>query len=79
MTPVSITTKLGGRRLLNPVRAFAMWACQHYGGNRLIDIAEAFELSNAGSASFSINKVKQEIEQGDWKKERKQLEKLLIW
>lgn len=77
--PLTLTNKRTGKRRSNPLRAFAMYACQYYGGNRLVDIGEAFQLSNIGSASFSINKIKREIELGSWLKERKALEKLLVW
>ena len=56
-----------------------MYACQHYGANKLADIAEAFALNHYGSASFSINNIKQEIVTGSWQKELKRLEKALMW
>lgn len=72
-----IRAKPQGRRTMNPARAFAMWACQHYGALTLKDIALAFGLSHSGSASFAINKVKSEIIRGQWKKQRVQFEKSL--
>ncbi len=58
-----------GKRESNPARAFAMYACQYYGGRSLKEIASTFQLSHPGSASFSINKTKKEIALGEWKKE----------
>ena len=72
-----IRAKPQGRRTKNPARAFAMWACQHYGALTLKDIALAFELSHPGSASFSINKVKSEMIRGQWREQRVQFEKSL--
>jgi len=62
------------RRRSNPARAFAMYACQHYGALSLKEIADIFELSHTGSASFSINKIKKGVLEGEWKKMVKQLE-----
>lgn len=73
----SITKKLRGRRLPNPARAFAMYVSQEYGNMALKDIKSAFGLGHTGSASFSINKIRQEIGNGMWKKEVKALEKHL--
>ena len=68
VTQKDICQNQPGKRQSNPVRAFAMFACRRYGDNSQKQIAEAFELSHPGSASFSINKVKKEISQGHWKK-----------
>ncbi|MCF6194141.1 MAG: hypothetical protein L3J46_07400 [Kangiellaceae bacterium] len=38
---------------------------------------EAFQLKHLGSSAYLINKVKREIEQGQWKKVREWLEKEL--
>jgi putative transposase len=64
----SITKQPSGRRMSNPARAFAMYACQQYGAMSLKEIARVFELNHSGSASFSINKIKNEIADGDWDK-----------
>ena len=74
-----LTENKQGKRQSCPIRGFAMYACQYYGGNRLVDICEAFQLTNIGSASFSINKVKKAVKRGEWKSERKQLEEALMW
>jgi chromosomal replication initiation ATPase DnaA len=71
----SITKNLRGRRLPNPARAFAMYVSQEYGDMALKDIKAVFGLGHTGSASFSINKTRQEIGNGVWKKEVKTLEK----
>jgi putative transposase len=70
----SIRSKPVGRREPNSARAFAMWACQHYGGLALKDIASAFELGHPGSASFSINKMKKEVGENRWKESLVKLE-----
>ena len=41
------------------------------------EIAKAFGLSHLGSASYSIDKIKKLIAEGQWKKEVKWLEKKL--
>jgi len=64
----SIIEKPGGRRTSNPARAFAMYACQQYGAMSLKELARIFELNHPGSASFSINKIKNEIADGKWNK-----------
>ena len=71
----SITKKLKYRRTANPARAFAMYVCQEYGNMSLRDIKQLFGLGHTGSASFSIDKIRQELERGEWKKEVKKLEK----
>ena len=58
------------------MRALAMYVCQHYGGNSLKSIGQAFNLNNAGSACFSINKIKQEVADGKWRNDIKVLDKL---
>jgi REP element-mobilizing transposase RayT len=73
----SITKKSNGRRMPNPARAFAMYVSQEYGNMTLKDIKAVFGLGHTGSASFSINKIRQEIGNGVWKKEVKALEKYL--
>ena len=77
VTQKAICQNQAGKRQSNPVRTFAMFACRHYGDNSQKQIAEAFELSHPGSASFSINKVKKEISQGHWKKAIGWMEKQL--
>jgi len=62
----SIRAKAKGRREVNPYRAFAMFACRHYGGASQKQLAVAFELQHPGSAAYSINKVKTEIIAGKW-------------
>ena len=66
-----------GRRQPNPARAFAMYACQHYGAMTLKQIAVLYNLSHTGSASSSVNKVKRELADGKWQREIKRLEKRL--
>ncbi|MFW2440166.1 MAG: transposase [Arenicellales bacterium] len=73
----SITKKSKGPRTPNSARAFAMYVCQEYGDLSLKDIMQVFELRHTGSASFSINKIRQEIGHGMWKKEVKALERYL--
>ncbi|MEW4365802.1 helix-turn-helix domain-containing protein [Aliikangiella maris] len=65
----------GGKRVSNPARAFAMYACQRYGAMSLKQIAVLFNLSHSGSVSFSVNKVKRELVEGQWLSEVKQLER----
>ena len=57
-----------GRRKPNPIRAFSMYACRHYGRASQKQLAETFELRHPGSAAYSINKVKKEIAEGRWLK-----------
>ncbi len=73
----SITKKSKGPRIPNPARAFAMYVCQEYGNMSLKEIKQVFGLGHTGSASFSINKIRQEIAKGVWKKEVKAVEKNL--
>ena len=63
--------------MTRPERAFAMYACRYYGDNSQKEIAKAFGLSHLGSASYSIDKIKKLIAEGQWKKEVKWLEKKL--
>ncbi|MEW4368093.1 hypothetical protein, partial [Aliikangiella maris] len=67
----------GGKRVSNPARAFAMYACQRYGALSLKQIAVLFNLNHSGSVSFSVNKVKRELVEGQWLSEVKQLEREL--
>ncbi len=71
----SVITKPVGRRRSNTARAFAMYVSQEYGDMSLSEIQNEFGLSHPGSASFSINKVRDEIGGGMWKKEVKTLMK----
>lgn len=73
----SITKKAKGPHIPNPARAFAMYVSQEYGNMSLKDIKLVFGLGHTGSASFSINKIRQEIGNGLWKKEVKAMEKSL--
>lgn len=73
----SITTKLKYRHTANPARGFAMYVCQEYGNISLKEIKQLFDLGNTGSASYSINKIRLELGNGEWKKEVKRLEKSL--
>ena len=73
----SITKKLKGPRIPNPARAFSMYVCQEYGNMSLKEIKKLFDLGHTGSASYSINKVRQEIRNEMWKRELKALEKSL--
>ena len=68
--------KLVGCRKANSARAFAMWGCQYVGAMSLKQIAVEFGLSNIGSASFSINRIKKEIAGGQWQKQIKSLERI---
>jgi len=70
----TIRQKAAGRRTPNSARAFAIYACQKYGGLTLNEIASAFELTHSGSASFSINLIKKGISQGEWLKVIRELE-----
>jgi len=61
-----LTIKKGTEGLnLNPSVPFL----RYYGGLNHNDIAKEFERSNVGSASYPINRIKKEIEDGGWKKE----------
>ena len=71
-----IRDKPVGRRKANSARAFAMWGCQYVGAMSLKQIAVEFGLSNIGSASFSINRIKKEIAGGQWQKQIKSLERI---
>ena len=71
-----IRDKPAGRRKSNSARAFAMWGCQCVGAMSLKQIAVEFGLSNIGSASFSINRIKKEIAGGQWQKQIKSLERI---
>ena len=73
----SITKKSKYRRKPNPARAFAMYVCQEYSNMGLKEIKQQFGLGHTGSASFSINKIRHELEHGEWKKEVKKLERHL--
>lgn len=70
----SIRQKSVTRRISNSARAFALYACQKYTASTLNEIATAFGLAQAGSASFSINRIKKEIAQAEWLKPICQLE-----
>lgn len=72
-----IREKPKGKRYPNPARAFAMYACRRYGGSSQKQLTQAFQLQHIGGASFSINKIRKEIAQGEWQKEVKWLEKQL--
>lgn len=73
----AIRKKPVGRRISNSARAFAMYACQYYGMQSLKEIAETFELTNSGSASFSINLIKKQVATGELEKVKTQFEKSL--
>ncbi len=77
VTRKAICRNQAGKRQSNPSRAFAMYACRHYGDNSQKQIAEVFELSHPGSVSFSVDKIKKEVSEGYWKAEIKWLEKQL--
>jgi len=47
-----------------------MYACRLFGDASQKELVEAFQLKHLGSSSYSINKVKREIEQGQWKRVR---------
>ncbi|MDX2505319.1 MAG: hypothetical protein QNL62_12705, partial [Gammaproteobacteria bacterium] len=73
----AIRQKPLGRRISNSARAFAIYACQHYGMQSLKEIAKTFELTNPGSASFSINLIKKQVATGEMEKVITQFEKSL--
>jgi len=55
----------------------AMYCSQQLGDHSLNEIARYFSLTNAGSVSPTINKVKLRFEAGDFSREYRKLEKLL--
>jgi len=54
-----------------------MYACRIFGDVSQKELAEAFELKHPGSAAFSINKIRREVEEGHWLKAFTWLEKQL--
>ena len=69
--------RASGRRKNLPMRAFAMYACQHYSRAKHKEIAKYFGLSHVGSVSHPITRIRNEVENGEWKKEIKNIEKYL--
>ena len=73
----SIRINKQGKRKSNPERAFAMYSCRVFGDASQKSLASAFHLNHTGSAAYSINKTKQQVEQGQWEKLINWLEKQL--
>ena len=73
---VSPSKELGSSGI-NLSRGFAIYACRRYGNTGQKQLGSAFGLNHAGSAAYSINKVKKEIAEGRWEKQIKWLEKHL--
>ena len=67
-----------GKRVGYPYRAFAIYACHEYSSSNHLEIAKKFGLTNVGSTSHPITKVRREIAKGSWKKEVKEIEKALF-
>ena len=74
---VDIRTRATGQRKNKADRAFAMYACQHYGGVRHKDIADYFGLSHVGSVSHSITRIRKEIVEGVWKSDINRIEECI--
>jgi len=75
--PQAICGKVPNKHVRNAERAFAMYACRHYGDASQKELMGKFQLKHPGSSAYSINKIRQQIEQGQWKKLIKWLEKSL--
>jgi len=75
LSEADIRDRAIGQRKNKADRAFAMYACQHYGGIRHKDIADYFGLSHVGSVSHSITRIRKEIAEGGWKSEINRIEK----
>ncbi|MDQ7048292.1 MAG: transposase [Enterobacterales bacterium] len=75
--PQSLCAKVPNKHVSNAERAFAMYACRHYGRASQKELMETFQLKHLGSSAYAINKIRQQIEQGQWRKLIKWLEKAL--
>ena len=72
-----VLKKREGRQRSNIARQMAMYCAQQLGDHSLKDIAEHFSLTNSGSVSHSISAMKTRLAGKEFRKEYRQLEKLL--
>ena len=56
-------------------RAFAIYACKIYSGATYKAIADYFNLTHVGSVCYPLARIKEEVKDGGWKKEIKEIEK----
>jgi len=70
--------RVKGKRGSLPYRAFAIYACHQYSKASHNEIAKYFGLTHRGSISPSLTRIRKEINNNQWQREIKLLEKSLF-